>query len=165
MQGVFQKGQAADVENPKDLFQIFHCNVLEITRQVAGISLTPSPSVEISNAAVLYLSAFGGYQMELYLYTDKETMTRIAQNMKREPAAKSETLLYAAEFFNILGGHIVSRINRAYGRTARFKPPVCLDERCRCCGSGSERAMSLSYRWTGGNVRIEGKFADGALWM
>lgn len=98
MQGVFQERQAADVENPKDLFQIFHCNVLEITRQVAGISLAPSPSVEISNAAVLYLSAFGGYQMELYLYTDKETMMRIAHNMKREPAAKSETLLYAAEF-------------------------------------------------------------------
>lgn len=143
---------------PKELSQIIHSNVLEISRQMAGIILVPSEPVDMADADVLHLATSGEYQLNLYLCTDKKITQQIASNMKHGPAMREEMPLYAAEFFNILGGHIVSLINRRYKKAARFRPPVW--EKSYRQGE-NRKAVSLFYHWPEGNLKVEGCFADG----
>ena len=48
---------------PKELSQIIHSNVLEISRQMAGIILVPSEPVDMADADVLHLATSGEYQI------------------------------------------------------------------------------------------------------
>lgn len=141
------------------IYEIIRSDVLEITSKVAGITLVQSPSVEISDAYTLRLSAEGAnsYHLDLYLYADLETLKKIAGNMKRAQASAEDIPLYTVEFFNILGGRIVSRINRLYKQSARFMPPVLLDYRDGPENNNGSK-LALDYRFQDGAVKILGHF-------
>lgn len=141
----------------KEICELINNDVLAITNQVAGISLTQSQPVDIHEAYTLSLSANGSYNLNLCLHADKKTLEKIAANMKRSPAAGDEVQMYVIEFFNILGGRIVSRINRVYQQSARFSPPELSD--CKmgkaCC---EENCFSLHYGFSDGSVKVSGNF-------
>lgn len=146
------------MENREEIYQIINRNVLEISKKVAGILLSQSCPVEMMETHALHLSAVGTYQFDLYLRTDKRTLEHIASNMKKAPATEEEIMLYTIEFFNILGGRIVSTINRNYGQSARFRPPVFSTEEVP--NVDLDQALTLFYRYRDSNVKIEGRFVN-----
>ncbi len=138
-----------------DIFQMINKDIISITNQVAGISLAQSQPVDIANANTLSLSAKGSYQLNLYLYANWETLAEIAGNMKHMPAADEEIPMYTVEYFNILGGGIVSKINQRYQLSARFTPPVFWDHKICHKGSEGEQA-SFYYYFQHGAVKVTG---------
>lgn len=137
---------------------IINDNVSEITSHMTGITLIESQPVEIPDAYTIHLCAKGSYQFDLYLQTDIKTLAHIAGQMKRGPVTSEEIPMYATEFFNILGGHIVSKINRLYQQTARFKPPVFFSDDFRI-NEVQEDTLIFYYRYLDGGVKVEGQFS------
>ncbi len=138
---------------------IINDNVSEITSHMTGITLIESQPVEIPDAYTIHLCAKGSYQFDLYMQTDMKTLVHIASQMKRAPASAQEIPMYATEFFNILGGRIVSKINLQYQQTARFRPPVFLADPI-CMDAIQGNTMIFYYRYLDGGVKIEGKFSQ-----
>ena len=141
-----------------DIFQMINTDIISITNQVAGISLAQSQPVDIANANTLSLSAKGTYQLNLFLYASWETLAEIAGSMKHMPAADEEVPMYTIEYFNILGGGIISKINRRYQLTARFTPPVFWDHKI-CHKEGEGEQISFYYRFQHGSVIVTGNIA------
>ncbi len=144
----------------KAISEMIHNDMLAITRQVAGISLEEiHPAGIQDDAYTLHLSATGSYDLNLFLYADKDTLQKIADNMKRSPATDSEVSMYVIEFFNILGGRIVSRINKLYQQNARFAPPKIQNCRVGIVDS-HEHSFSLHYGFQDGSMEISGDFSS-----
>lgn len=142
----------------KTISEIIHNDMLAITNQVAGIALEEIHPTSIQDAYTLHLTAKGTYDLNLFLYADKDTLQKIADNMKRSPATENEVSLYVMEFFNILGGRIVSRINKLYQQNARFAPPKI--QNCRVGVVDShEHSFSLHYGFQDGSMEVSGDFS------
>ena len=142
----------------KELFHLVRHNIVDVSRQLTGVSLEEAYLRHMPDADVLYLAVAGDYFLDMYLYMDKRISVNIARSMTRGYAAGTEAILYTAEFFNILGGRIVSEINRRYKKSARFKPPVLLTEHeSKQC---EKQMMDLFYRWADGSMKIELQFMN-----
>ena len=142
----------------KTISEIIHNDMLAISKQVAGISLEEIHPAGIQDAYTLHLTAKGTYDLNLFLYADKDTLQKIADNMKRSPATETEVSIYVMEFFNILGGRIVSRINKLYQQNARFAPPKI--QNCRVGVVDShEHSFSLHYGFQDGSMEVSGDFS------
>jgi len=146
------------MQDREEIRCIINDNVSEITSRMTGITLIESQPVEIPDAYTIHLCAKGSYQFDLYLQTDIKTLTHIAKQMKRKPVTSEDIPMYATEFFNILGGRIVSKINRLYQQTARFKPPVFFSDSFRLYDI-QEDTLIFYYRYLDGNVKVEGQFS------
>ena len=134
---------------------MINTDIISITSQVAGISLARSQPIDIADANTISLSAKGAYQLNLFLYADWKTLAEIAGNMKHMPAAQEEIPIYIVEYFNILGGGIVSKINRRYRLSARFTSPVFWDH--KICYEGDEgEHVSFYYHSQHGAVKVAG---------
>lgn len=104
------------------------------------------------DAAGLSVRVQGDYAMTLCMLADPPLLRAVTAHMARgEPEAAE--LEYAAEFFNILSGRIISCFNHRRGLSARFgiprllvgSPPAAEDaqrELCYDCGCG---VMRLYY--------------------
>ena len=146
------------MKNKDELYALINTHVVEITEQVAGLELSESHPVELKDLCTVHLAVRGSYQLDLFLYADKKTMEHIASNMKKSPVVEEEIKLYTVEFFNILGGRIVSKINRQYKQSARFTPPAFFAERVEH-NIDDKDVLTLFYRHSSGNVKVEGQFA------
>lgn len=144
-----------DMDRVRD---IIDTNMVDFSARVAGLALTPAPPGEIPGAWCICLSVKGTYQFRLLLHAGKGTLEDIAQRMKRAPASEEDIPLYAMEFFNILGGRIISEINQKFRQSARFTPPAFLH--LPPAQTGGDCSLTLFYRYgQAGRITVEAELS------
>lgn len=113
-------------ENEIDVQQILDDAARDITKRLAGIELERAqwPQGDSSDIASLYTATTGSYSITVVYHAETRLLRYIAEKMKRRPIEDAEEVeMYAKEYFNILCGHIISKINRLTKASARFGVP------------------------------------------
>ena len=107
------------------LAEIFAQVVRDITRREAGICLAPGeaePSGEIYTVYAVFERGFGTC---LSMSAEAAMFVRLTRGMmQREDVTDRDVEDFTKEYFNVLCGHIVSRLFRETRVPARFSPPV-----------------------------------------
>lgn len=111
------------------IYNLVNETVINVTKRVAGITLSPSPeSAENFDAdwSVIKISISGmENECSFYYRAQPHVYRAIAEFMKRRPLESDEDMeVYIKEYFNILCGRIVSRLNRETKSSMRFGLPI-----------------------------------------
>lgn len=135
------------------LAEIFDQVVRDITRREAGIRLVPGEEAPGGALYTVYSVFERGFNSCLSLTAEAPMFVRLTRGMMhRENVTDRNVEDFTREYFNVLCGHIVSRLFRETRIPARFSPPVF------CTGwylpEGHLRHIVLTY--TGdGNERVQ----------
>lgn len=99
---------------------------VDITHRVAGLDLAPSEMPPLAPDQVLSLSikTTGDFQIVLVLCAQREVLEEITKHMKRQSDVTLGDLeIYGGEYFNILCGCFISRLNNSFHAKTRFHIP------------------------------------------
>lgn len=139
------------------LTEIFDQLVREVTRREAGISLAPGTDEPTGEFFTVYTVFERGFNTCLSLSADASMFVRLTQSMmQKEDVTRQDVEDFAKEYFNVLCGHIVSRLFRETRIPARFSPPAFRsgwyvpEDRLRhivltYVGDGNERAQLIHH--------------------
>lgn len=143
------------------LVEIFDQLVREVTRREAGICLAPGSNEPAGELFTVYTVFERGFNTCLSLSAEASMFVRLTQGMMRkEDVTRRDVEDFAKEYFNVLCGHIVSRLFRETRIPARFRPPVFRsgwyvpeDHRRQIVltyvGDGNERAQLIHHAPSG----------------
>jgi len=113
----------------KHLHDIVNEAVMKITQRLGDITVVPCPDpydVSEKDWAVLHIAitGLGENNFSFYYRADSSIYRSIAEHMKGGPVTDMDEMeMYLKEYFNILCGNIVSRINRDQKLAMRFGIP------------------------------------------
>lgn len=114
------------METQETLFQIVDSAIKDISRRVAKLDMVNTDSVQIKSedTCTLYTTTRGDYCLTIILYTKIPVLKAITENMKRSPmVSEDDFAIYPIEYFNVLCGHVITAMNKAYCTKARFDVP------------------------------------------
>ena len=107
------------------LTEIFDQVVRDITRREAGICLAPGEAEPSGEVFTVYAVFERGFDTCLSMSAEAAMFVRLTRGMmQREDVTDRDVEDFTKEYFNVLCGHIVSRLFRETRVTARFSPPV-----------------------------------------
>ena len=118
----------------KQLEGIVNDTVVSVTKRLAGISLFPCDTVsdcDDASWAVLKIAITGldENNFSFYYRAPSHVYKAIAEHMKQGEVENAEDMeIYLKEYFNILCGNIISKINRAINTSMRFGIPDYYDQ-------------------------------------
>ena len=151
------------MESEIDIQKILDDAVRDITKRLAGIDLERAPSSlleEDDDIASLYTATTGSFQIKVVCHAQTRLLRYIAEKMARRPVEDSEMEeVYVKEYFNILCGHVISKINRLTNGSARIGIPeyyrgfYVVDD----CPGGM---LEVSYKTIAGNFQVEGRYPE-----
>lgn len=140
----------------KYLQNLVNDTVIRITKKMTGVSMqaVEAPANRSRHNPVLkILITDGGRGQVTALYsTSNSAFHKIADGMKRRPVEdEAEMVVYIKEYFNVLCGNIISRINREKKASFRFGVPSYHEQ-------GFEKSenpfIEMVYDMDGGRIRI-----------
>lgn len=106
------------------LEEIFDQATREVIQEEAGISLQTNDTAPSGELCTVYTAFNRGYHTSLSLCAEESMFIRLARHMmQQEEVAPHEVELYAKESFNVLCGHIASRLYQITKIPARFTIP------------------------------------------
>lgn len=113
------------MEDTINFYEILDSAVKDITKRVAKMDFTSTGVSEIlGHSSSLVTTTQGDYILTIIFHTSDVVLMGITQNMKRGAAVEEgDIAIYAAEYFNILCGHVVSAMNQKAHTAARFAIP------------------------------------------
>ena len=107
------------------LTEIFDQVVRDITRREAGICLAPGEAEPSGEVFTVYAVFERGFDTCLSMSAEAAMFVRLTRGMmQREDVTDRDVEDFTKEYFNVLCGHIVSRLFRETRGPARFRPPV-----------------------------------------
>ena len=107
------------------LTEIFDQGVRDITRREAGICLAPGEAEPSGEVFTVYAVFERGFDTCLSMSAEAAMFVRLTRGMmQREDVTDRDVEDFTKEYFNVLCGHIVSRLFRETRVPARFSPPV-----------------------------------------
>ena len=107
------------------LTEIFDQVVRDITRREAGICLAPGEAEPSGEVFTVYAVFERGFDTCLSMRAEAAMFVRLTRGMmQREDVTDRDVEDFTKEYFNVLCGHIVSRLFRETRVPARFSPPV-----------------------------------------
>ena len=107
------------------LAEIFDQVVRDITRREAGICLAPGEAEPSGEIYTVYAVFERGCGTCLSMSAEAAMFVRLTRGMmQREDVTDRDVEDFTKEYFNVLCGHIVSRLFRETRVPARFSPPV-----------------------------------------
>lgn len=111
---------------PKSLLtSIFDEVIRDVTRREVGIRLTVQESVPEKELCTVFANFEQGYRTSLSLCAEEALFRRLAQNtLETEDISPQDVEDFAKEYFNVLCGHIVSRLYEVTKIPARFGIPA-----------------------------------------
>ncbi len=106
------------------LAEIFDQIIREVTQKEAGICLHRQEAEPSGELCTLYATFHHGYHTSLSLCAETSMFVRLAQGMmETEGVSPQDVEDFAKEYFNVLCGHIVSRLFQLTKIPARFGVP------------------------------------------
>lgn len=114
------------METGVDIEKILDDTVRDITKRLADIELKKADWAQAGtdDVASLYTVTTGSYKITVITYAETRLLRYIAEKMARRTVDEPEDVeMYSKEYFNILCGHIISKINRQTNSSARFGIP------------------------------------------
>ena len=141
-------GVTANMWQEEYLRSIVDQTVVHVTDKVAGILLRPSPDSRCLPdqgwaAISIAITGMEDGPFTLYYRAEPHVFRAIAEKMKRRPVDDEQDMaVYLKEYFNILCGHIISRINRETKSSMRFGIPTYHEEGKPISG---EHALRICY--------------------
>lgn len=137
--------------------------VKDVTKKMAGIDLERAntdvlPSDGKVSALIAEVSGTDGFTL---VYNAEDALLwEIAQNMKHRPVEDMDEVgEYTREYFNVICGHVISRLNRKTQSSLRFAIPQYLPFPF----VGKEEkddALVLYYQSQQGSARVQGVYAS-----
>lgn len=132
----------------------------DITKRMAGIDLERIETDTLPDngkVSALITELSGPDGITLAYNVENALLWKIAQGMKRRPIEDMEEAgEYAREYFNVVCGHLISRLSRKTKTILRFTMPEYLPH---CFGEkDSKNAFVLYYRSQEGSVRVQGVY-------
>lgn len=109
-----------------DFQEILESAICDITQRLSGISLEKAITADKISSEIASLCAVtsGSYQITIICHGELQLFRRIAEKMKRRPIENDDEVeMYLKEYFNIVCGHVISRVNSATKESARFGIP------------------------------------------
>ena len=107
------------------LTEIFDQVVRDITRREAGICLAPGEAEPSGEVFTVYAVFERGFDTCLSMSAEAAMFVRLTRGMmQREDVTDRDVEDFTKEYFNVLCGHIGSRLFRETRGPARFSPPV-----------------------------------------
>lgn len=149
------------MEDIVDLYDILDSAVKDITKRVAKMELinVGTSEIDADKASSLVTTTHGDYVLTIIFHTSDDVLKGITQNMKRgADVAESDIAIYAAEYFNILCGHIISAMNRRAHTAARFGIPKVIKGGYENSQAQGNQGQALYYRCPLGTVKVETYF-------
>ena len=142
--------------NPEMIRDIIEKNILNISRGIIGVNVEKcSEQSDKAESFTIYLETSGEYSLSLYMRADMDTLRSIAAKMKHSIPGEEEISMYVTEFFNIMGGRIVSEINKNFGKKAMIKPPVFSNDNIPQI-LDDKSVLTFYYSFAEGKFKIEG---------
>lgn len=107
------------------LAEIFDQVIREVIQQEADITLRSSDTKLSGEVCTVYAAFNRGYHTSLSLCAERSMFVRMTRRMmEKDEVTPQEVELYAKEHFNVLCGHIASRLYQITKVPARFGVPV-----------------------------------------
>lgn len=107
------------------LIEIFDQVVREVTRRESGICLAPGETEPEGELFTVYTVFERGFNTCLSLCAELSMFVRLTRGMmQKEDVSRRDVEDFAKEYFNVLCGHIVSRLFQETKIPARFSPPA-----------------------------------------
>lgn len=151
------------LETEQDFQKILDNAIRDITKRIAGIDLETAnwPQDENGDVASLYTVTKGSYRITVVYHAETRLLRYIADKMARRPVEDPEDMeMYAKEYFNILCGSIVSKINQITNSSARFGIP----QYCRGFYAAEDYpgvVLEVSYRSIAGGLQLQSCYSGG----
>lgn len=101
--------------------------------------------IHLSNDTCTVCTTFeGGYHADLILYMDTALLSRLTKHaLQEESVSQQDIEEFSKEYFNVICGHIVSRIFRAANIASRFSiPRFYPGQRAPSQNAGSRHVLS-----------------------
>lgn len=146
------------MENTIDFYEILDHAIKDISKRVAKMDFTNASDWEMdaNHSSSLVITTHGDYVLTIVFHTSDEVLHGITQNMKHGAEVKEgDIAIYAAEYFNILCGHVISAMNRSAHRDARFNVPQIIEGECPEDKVQGLKQKALYYCCPLGNVKVE----------
>lgn len=149
------------MEGIVDLYEILDSAVKDITKRVAKMELTNvgTSDIDQEKARSLVTTTHGDYVLTIIFHTSDVVLKGITRNMKRGgDVEESDIAIYAAEYFNILCGHVISAMNRKAHTAARFGIPKVIKGGYQEDVAEGKQGRALYYASPLGTVKVETYF-------
>lgn len=109
----------------EDLAEIFDQVVREITQREAGIELQSSDAELGGELCTVYTTFHKGYRTSLSLCAERSMFVRLTRRMmEQEDVSDEDVSVFAREYFNVLCGHVATRLFEITKVPARFAVPA-----------------------------------------
>lgn len=106
----------------KDLFDQTIC---DITEKAAGICLRQGSGQPVGDSCTVYASFERGFHTSVSFYAEEALFKRLTQHMMQEEKVTPKDVEdFTIEYFNMLCGHIASRMFQKTKVASRFGIPV-----------------------------------------
>ncbi len=133
--------------------------VRDIAGRVAGLDLTRSDFV-IKNSPEwnsFMIETTGDYKAAIVIGAEEPVFYEIARKMKRNPeVTEKDVIIYVTEFFNILCGFFLSRLNSMMGLKSRFRIPEFIKGQCIQSANMNQGAVRIRYECPYGRIQVHG---------
>lgn len=142
--------------HPEIVKNIIEKNITDISLGIIGVNVEKcGEQGDEKESYTIHLGTCGEYNLDLYMTADLDTLRNIAAKMKRCMPADDEISMYVTEFFNIIGGRIVSEINKSFGKKAVIRPPIFSDNKIPQI-KDDKSVLTFFYSFEEGRFKIEG---------
>lgn len=112
------------VLSEEKLQDVFDQVTREITEQVGGIRLCEADTSPKENSCTVHAAFARGFHSSLALCADTAMFTRLTRHMlQEEDVTEQDVEDFTKEYFNVLCGHIASRLFQVTKVASRFGTP------------------------------------------
>jgi len=133
------------VMSQKKLQDIFDQVVREVTEKVAGIRLIEEETSVKEDSCTVHAAFARGFSSSVALCADTAMFTRLTQSMlQSESVTKQDVEDFTKEYFNVICGHIASRLFQVTKVPSRFEIPKFYDGHYQPAGQKEHFAISYS---------------------
>lgn len=113
------------VMSEEKLQDVFDEVTREVTEKVAGIRLCEGDASPEEDACTVHAAFERGFHSSLALCADTAMFTRLTQSMlQEEEVTRQDVEDFTKEYFNVLCGHIASRLFQVTKVASRFEIPA-----------------------------------------
>lgn len=134
-----------DTAMPRErLEEVFDQIIREVTKQAAGICLCQGDILPSGELCTVYTVFERGFDTSVSFCAESSLFVRLTQYMMQERQITAQDVEdFSKEFFNMLCGHISSRMFQMTKVASRFEIPVFY--RGRYVPEGHEEHFAISY--------------------
>lgn len=127
---------------PKQLEAVFDRVFRDITQRTAGIRLYEGREEPSGTICTVYAEFRRAFQTSLSMCAEAAMFARLTRHMmRREEVTRENIEDFSKEYFNILCGHIASRLYEEIHVAPWFTPPSFYYGHFRPCGRGTHFAL------------------------